>query len=240
MKFLSLFSGAGLFDYGLELAGWTVVGQVEIDPFARQLLDLRWPDVPKEKDIRGVSAVRFAVQHGSFDAIVGGFPCNNISNAHTNGARKALQGDKSRLWTEQQRCIIGYRPRIAVVENAGAWRRWVPDVRRDLWRIGYASVPLRLRADSFGAPHGRDRVFVVAHANRESEPLRALHAEVASLRPVSGLVRTDGRAPKPDYLRADDGAPGGVDRCRVVGEGVDVRVARWLGEAVIRCCSTES
>jgi len=215
-----------LFDCGLELAGWRVAMQVEIDPFALEVLKARWPDVPKYHDVRTM------IPDGRrYDAIVGGFPCQNISNAHTRVERKGLKGDKSKLWADQRRIIGLVRPRVAVVENAGAWRRWVPDVRRDLWRLGYASVPLRLRADSFGAPHARDRVFVVAHTNRQSEPLCALDAKVAGLRPISGAVR-DGRPTPPGGFRVDDGTPRGMDRCRAVGEGVDVRVARWLGEAV--------
>lgn len=228
MRFASLFSGAGLFDYGLELSGWVVTQQCEVDAYALRVLRQHWPDVPKWGDVRTLQ-----MRRGQVEAIVGGFPCNDLSNALTNGARRGLDGEKSGLWTEQRRLIDEGRPRIVVVENAGAWRRWVPSVRGDLWALGYASVPLRLRASDFGAPHARDRVFVVAHADGNGEPLRALHAKVAGLRPVSGAVR-HGRPSPPGGFRVDDGTPQGMDRCRVVGEGVDVRVASWLGAAIKR------
>ncbi len=224
---LSLFSGAGLLDLGLTQAGFRIAQQVELDPFASAILHKRFPRTWTWRDVR-----TFHAPAGRFDVVAGGFPCQDLSNANTAAkGRGGLQGDKSGLWREMRRIIKEAAPTWAITENAGAWRRWVPDVRRDLWALGYASVPLRLRADSFGAPHGRDRVFIVAHADRQGEPLRALHEEVARLCPVSGAVR-DGRPSPPGGFRVDDGTPSGMDRCRVVGEGVDVRVARWLGERI--------
>lgn len=127
------------------------------------------------------------------------------------GTVTAAERRPSSAWRETGRGA----PRRVVTRTAGSWKR---DGARH-------PVP------SFGAPHGRDRVFVVAHADRQGEPLRALHEEVARIRPVSGAVR-DGRPSPPGGFRVDDGTTSGMDRCRVVGEGVDVRVARWLGERI--------
>lgn len=116
------------------------------------------------------------------DVIAGGFPCQNLSSANVK-TRDGLNGEKSGLWRQFRRVVDELRPARVVVENVANWRDWVPSVRRDLWRIGYASLPIQLCPSQFGAFHRRPRVFVVANANGESESLSAINAEVASLRP---------------------------------------------------------
>ena len=225
MRFGSLFAGIGGFDLGLEAAGMVCAWQVEQDPYCRVILEARWPDVPRYGDVRNVS------HPPAVDLIAGGFPCQDISNAHTNGARRALDGERSGLWTEFLRIVDETRPRWVVVENVAAPQRWVPDVRAGLAGHGYASVPLELSAGSFGAPHKRPRVFVVAHADGEGEPLGALHAQVAGLRPVSGRSGP-WRLPPPGGFRVADGVPRGMDRCRVLGNAVVPAVVEWLGRQI--------
>ena len=97
--------------------------------------------------------------------LVGGFPCQDLSIA---GKQAGLKGDKSGLWAEFRRAIGEVRPDWIVIENvAHTWRRWVPNVRRDLWVAGYDSLPIRVRASDLGAPHQRARIFIVAHADCE-------------------------------------------------------------------------
>lgn len=71
LKFLSLFSGIGGFDLGLERAGMECVGHVEINPFCQRVLAHHWPHVKRVGDIRDVKSDTF----GSVDLICGGFPC---------------------------------------------------------------------------------------------------------------------------------------------------------------------
>lgn len=157
MIFGSLFAGVGGFDLGLERAGMSCAWQVEIDNIASSILSKHWPGVPRYSDIRDVCGAGLA----PVDLICGGFPCQDISPANHKG--KGLEGEKSGLWSEYRRIVGEARPRWALVENSHhAWRRWVPFVRRDLWRLGYTSVPIRLRASDFGAPHERARCFIVA------------------------------------------------------------------------------
>src|SRR5690554_6845753 len=79
LKHLSLFTGIGGFDLGLERAGIETVGQVENDLYAKSVLQYRWPEVVKEHDVREVSRASF----GAVDLISGGFPCQDISVANT-------------------------------------------------------------------------------------------------------------------------------------------------------------
>ena len=228
MRFGSLFTGIGGFDLGLERAGWECAWQVEADAKCRQVLRRHWPDVPIYDDVRTVGDDLEPV-----DLICGGFPCQNISTARAGG-QEDLEGDKSGLWWQFSRVVRELRPRFVIVENvAFRWRRWVPDVRSDLAGNGYASVPLELRARTFGADHERPRVFVVADADGDCESLLALHEEVARLRPLPRRSGHWREAPSRGF-RVDDGLSRGMDRLRMSGNAVVPQIAEWLGRQILR------
>lgn len=230
MNVLSLFSGIGGLDLGLERAGMTIAGQVEIDPWCRRVLAKHWPEVPRHDDVR--TAADWWGGRRAPDLVCGGFPCQDISNAHTNGAREALGGGKSGLWYAYAAVASALRPQWVLIENVSAWFRWVPGVRADLARFGYASVPVEVSVGSRGAPHPRPRCFVVAHADGESEPLRAIHAEVARLCPVPA-DRGYWQDPFAGPVRVDDGIPGRMDRLRGLGNAVVPQVAEILGRLIL-------
>jgi DNA (cytosine-5)-methyltransferase 1 len=234
MNVLSLFSGIGGLELGLKRAGMTVVGQVEINPYCRRVLAKQWPEAAQHDDVRTAAAWWASRARPAVDLVCGGFPCQDISNGHTNGVRLGLDGPKSGLWSEYRDLVGELGPRWVVVENVSAWERWVPGVRGDLHRLGYASVPVQVSAGSLGAPHRRPRVLVVAHANGEGEPLRAIHAEVAGLRPVP---RGSGhwRQPFTGPLRVADGVPGRLDgaRRRALGNAVVPQVSEFIGRLIV-------
>lgn len=153
----SLFSGAGGLDLGLEEAGLGAPAWfVERDADARAVLRQHWPEVPIVVDVRHVQAGRVA----DVDAVVGGFPCQDISNA---GSRKGLDGDRSGLWREYARILRDLRPFLVVVENVAALRRRGLDVvLGDLAALGYDAAWDCVPAAAVGAPHRRDRLFLVA------------------------------------------------------------------------------
>ncbi len=228
--FAELFTGIGGMALGLERAGWEPKWFCEIDPFCQRVLGKRWPRVPIYEDVRRLPYWKL---DRSIDLLAGGFPCQDISNAHTNGERFALAGSKSALWEYFRYAVAELRPPWVVVENVAAWRRWVPHTRADLAYYGYASLPLELSAGSFGAPHRRPRVFVVAHANGEGQSLVAIHEEVARLRAPTG----DGgcwRSPPAGALGVADGLLGEMDRLRALGNAVVPQVAQWLGERILK------
>lgn len=160
-RFLSLFAGIGGFDLGLERAGWQCVGQVEIEPFCLAVLAKHWPHVPRWGDIRDATAESIRGRYGHIDAIVGGFPCQDISVA---GKGAGIGGERSGLWYEMLRLIRELGPAWVVAENVPALRaRGADRVLGDLEGAGYACWPLVVGADDVGAPHRRKRVWIVAY-----------------------------------------------------------------------------
>lgn len=158
----SLFTGIAGLDLGLEMAGAVTswAWQCEKDPYALAVLERHYPKVHRYTDVRDVDGRATRV-----DLVCGGFPCQDVSTA---GAWAGLTGERSGLWWEFRRVVRQLRPRYVFIENVhGGWRRWLPVVRRTLWRIGYASMPLRVRACDVGAPHRRARCFLLAYANGE-------------------------------------------------------------------------
>lgn len=92
LNVLSLFAGIGGLELGLERAGMTVVGQVEINPYCQQVLAKHWPDVPRHNDVRTAVEWWESETRPNVDVVCGGFPCQDISNA---GARRGITGPKS-------------------------------------------------------------------------------------------------------------------------------------------------
>ena len=144
-------------DLGLERAGMTCVAQVEIDPFCRQVLQKHWPDVPKFKDVRNVGKHNLPPA----DLIAGGFPCQPHSVA---GKRKGASDDRN-LWLEFRRIIAELQPRYILAENvSGIVTTYLDTVLSDLEDQGYTCATFNLPACAFDAPHRRERIFVIAHA----------------------------------------------------------------------------
>lgn len=249
IRFLSLFAGIGGFDLGLERAGWQCVGQVEIDPFCRRVLAKHWPDVERFEDVRDVTGKIVRERCGDIDAIIGGFPCQPTSDA---GRRKGADDDRW-LWPEYYRLVCELLPRVVVVENpTGLLIRGFGSVLGDLAARGYDAEWSVFSAAHFGAPHIRERVFILAYpasercfpvgvlggAMQTAVPAQAKRsaAEAAWMPSVSRRVGALGRPlPDPAFDRVDDGFPGGLDKSRVkgVGNAVCPQVAEAIGRAIL-------
>lgn len=162
MRIGSLFSGIGGLELGLEWAGLgKTVWQVERSAYCRSVLAMHWPTAKRYTDVRTARGSELA----PVDLICGGFPCQDVSAA---GLGAGLAGARSGLWYEFARLVEECGPRWVVVENvASGASRWVDAVRGDLGRLGYASFPIPLGAVDVGAPHRRNRIFIVAHTDRE-------------------------------------------------------------------------
>jgi DNA (cytosine-5)-methyltransferase 1 len=158
LTFGELFAGIGGFSLGLERAGMKCKWQVEIEPYARAVLKKHWPEVPKHDDVR-----TFPPQGDySVDLICGGFPCQDISLA---GKGAGLAGERSGLWYEFARIIGDIRPRYVVVENVAALAtRGLDAVLGTLSTLGYDAEWHVIPASAVGAPHRRERVWIVAYA----------------------------------------------------------------------------
>lgn len=161
MRVLSLFSGGGLGDFGLELAGMEIVGQVEIDEYCQKILNLRWPNVPKWKDIREVRGKEVVGRCGSVDLVSGGFPCQPFSVA----GRKKGKDDERNMWPEMFRIIREVKPAWVFAENVrGIVKPYLDTVLADLESVGYATLPLLIPDSAVGAPHRRERLWIIANA----------------------------------------------------------------------------
>jgi DNA (cytosine-5)-methyltransferase 1 len=157
----SLFSGIGGLELGLERAGLgPTIWQVEADPFCRSVLAKHWPNAARFDDVKTVGAAQLVRP----EIICGGFPCQDISFA---GKGAGLAGERSGLWVEYLRIITEIKPRFVVIENVpGLVRRGLADVVTGLDELGYSVVGTRIAAADVGAPHKRERIFLVAHTDR--------------------------------------------------------------------------
>lgn len=166
---LDLFSGIGGFSIGLEKAGFETVAFCEIDKKARAVLKKHWPNVQIFEDVSQLTKEKLD-EHGiSVDVICGGFPCQDISVA---GRGAGLEGQRSGLWYEYHRLIKELTPQWVIIENVSALRsRGLDAVLRSLFEIGYDAEWHCIPASAVGAPHRRDRVWVVAYpSGGEREP----------------------------------------------------------------------
>ena len=180
-RLLDLFSGIGGFSLGLERSGaFQTVAFCEIDPFCRRVLAKHWPEVPQYDDIRTLTSERLASDGIAVDAICGGFPCQDLSYA---GKGAGLAGERSGLWREYARLIGEIRPRYVIVENVAALlSRGLGDVLADLAALGFDAEWDCLPAGNLGAPHERDRLWLVAYANgARLEGLRGAFGNAAEI-----------------------------------------------------------
>ncbi len=183
LRVLDLFSGIGGFSLGLERAGgFETVAFCEIEPFCRRVLAKHWPGVKQYDDVRNLTADTLWSDGIAVDVICGGFPCQDISLA---GKGAGLAGERSGLWAEYARLIRELRPKFVIVENVAALlSRGLADVLRDLAALGYDAEWHCIPASAIGAPHRRDRLWIVAYPGSEqhkgdSAPIsRALAAQL--------------------------------------------------------------
>jgi DNA (cytosine-5)-methyltransferase 1 len=165
MRVLDLFSGIGGFSVGLErTGGFRTVAFCETDPFCRRVLAKHWPEVPCFDDVRTLDAAQLGANGIGVDLICGGFPCQDISLAGTGAG---LTGERSGLWREYARLVRELRPRFVIVENVAALLgRGIDAVLGDLAALGFDAEWHCIPASAVGAPHERDRVWIVAYADQ--------------------------------------------------------------------------
>ena len=254
LRVLDLFSGIGGFSLGLErTGGFETVAFCEIEEFPRKVLAKHWPDVPIFKDVRELTGE----QTGPIDVICGGFPCQDISIAGKGGG---IEGARSGLWFEYARIIGEVGPRWVIIENVSALRsRGLSVILQNLSEIGYDAEWHCIPASYVGAPHRRDRIWIVAHTvstrtGVESQSFNLqgrLSAEdgPTALRQrdwsaVSGGIDATGEIvaelgggcrwlPEPNVDRVVDGVSRGLDRLKGLGNAVVPQVVEIIGRAIL-------
>lgn len=204
---LGLFEGIGGITRGLEAAlDSELVVYSEIDEYASSVLAARYPDATNLGDITTIDWSTITDEHGPIDIIYGGFPCQDLSYAG-KGAGIA-EGTRSGLWFSYADAIRELRPRLVVVENVAALlARGLDIVLGDLAACGYDAEWDCVPAAGVGAPHRRDRLFIVAYPSGVQRP--------AVLGGEQDRAAAGGRAlPDADGLDGRQGRPG-----RPRGEG---------------------
>jgi len=175
MKVLDLFSGIGGFSLGLEWAGFETAAFCEFDQEAQKVLRKNWPEVPIFSDVRTLTKQELQ-DNGIYDIrlICGGYPCQPFSLA---GERRGAEDDRH-LWPEMYRLVQELRPDWVIGENvAGHINMGLDEVLADLEAAGYTARPFVIPACAVDAHHRRDRVWIVAHANSDSESNGSKHEQ---------------------------------------------------------------
>ena len=243
MRVLDLFSGIGGFSLGLERAGMETVAFCEIDDYCRRVLKKHWPDIPIYEDICFLEGD----ECGPVDLICGGYPCQPFS---ASGKRGGAEDDRH-LWPEMLRVIRAVNPKYVICENVfGHVHLGLDDVLSDLEAAGYTWETFVIPACGVGAPHRRDRAWVVAYAEGErleewwerSGKDRAQDSEAAK----AGSNRSSGCglssergtvgqwASEPGVGRVVNGLSSRMDRLRSLGNAVVPQIPEILGRAIMK------
>ena len=265
MRVLSLFSGIGGLDLGLERAGMEVVAQCEVDPYCCRILAKHWPHVPNFGDVTTIDWSTVP----DVDLICGGYPCQPFSLA----GRRQGADDVRHLWPYVLDAVRHLRPSWVLLENVpGHLSLGFGRVLGDLAESGYDAEWDCIPAAAVGAHHRRDRVFIVAYPQRDElrvEPVAVGRGGGATVAGDDGPAqhvadpngaglaighRADaGEAPRcwtstrpprspwwevePDVGRVVDGVPSRVDRLRGLGNAVVPQVAEHVGRLIMEAAS---
>lgn len=196
MKVLDLFSGIGGFSLGLEACGMETVAFCEADENARKVLRKNWPSVPIFPDVKQLSKeVLDDAGLKDIRLICGGYPCQPFSVAGKRGGSE----DDRHLWPEMFRIIKEVRPDWVIGENVvGHVSMGIDEVLTDLESEGYTATPFIIPACAVDAPHRRDRVWIIAHADSDSESKHSFNEEQGRRQLVGHATRerfTEGGEP---------------------------------------------
>lgn len=224
----SIFSGIGGIDLGFERAGFEVRWQIEIDPFCRSVLARHFPSALRYSDAKTVTRPE------PVHVMAGGFPCQDISFAGQGYARDGIAGKRSGLWSEYRRLIGELRPRWVLVENVAAiLARGMDTVCGDLAVLGYDTQWEVIPASALGAPHNRERIWIVAHADgfRFGDLGHGYD-------PVRFFDRPPAPAAWPGFhhpvlSRMDDGIPHRMERVKALGNSVIPGLPKYIASRII-------
>lgn len=240
-------SGIDGFSIAAEQAGFKTVGQCEIADYPYQVLCLRWPDVPKWRDIKDVTAESVRARGiQSITLLTAGFPCQ----PHSLAGKRQASADSRDLWSEVARTIREIGPKWFVGENvpgilSSEDGRYFGRILRDLAEMGYHAGWGCWGAVHIGAFHRRERIFIVAHSPSErldpSDQKTGTSYQTSFETACKGMWKlkyfrgSSGRiwiAPESIFERVDYGVPGKLDRLKALGNAVDPRQVYPLLQAI--------
>jgi DNA (cytosine-5)-methyltransferase 1 len=228
MNELALFAGAGGGILGGHLLGWRTVCAVEWEPYPASVLCARQndgflPPFPIWDDVCTFDGKPWA---GIVDVVSGGFPCQDISSA---GGGAGITGSRSGLWKEMARIIGEVRPQYAFIENSPMLTlRGLDTVLCDLAAMGFDADWGVVSAADIGAPHLRERIWIVAHAGEIRCSSSKAVKELGRFRPSVSCLATKWWAREPEETsreverglgRVVNGVASRVDRLKAIGNG---------------------
>jgi len=237
MNELALFAGAGGGILGGKLLGWRTVCAVEWDSYAASVLVARQNDgilesFPVWDDVRTFDGKPW---QGLVDVVSGGFPCQDISAA---GKGAGIEGERSGMWQYMARIVGEVRPRYVFVENSPMLTvRGLGRVLGDLSALGYDAQWGVMGACHAGAPHKRERIWILAHAADGGLQGHVKRQQVpATQRPILNLGEWGSHLwndlPSPRFLRRLNGVAHGVERIKRTGNGQVPAVAALAWETL--------
>lgn len=188
MDELALFAGGGGGILGGKLLGWRTRCAVEIDSCARSILLARQRDgildqFPIWDDIKTFDGKQW---RGAIDVVSGGFPCQDISCAGKGGG---LTGERSGLWFEMLRVVDEVKPRFVFAENSPNLRTLgLGTVLEGLASLGYDARWCVLGAWHVGAPHQRNRMWIVAYNNSRVQYVKSVNDKMACTSAIGQTV----------------------------------------------------
>ena len=238
LRVLDLFSGIGGFSLGLErTGGFRTVAFCEIDPYCRTVLAKKWAGVRCYHDIRELTGERVLrdteYTYGRINVVCGGFPCQDISNA---GKQAGINGERSGLWSEYARIVGELRPSYVIVENVSALlRRGFDRVLGDLAALGYDAEWHCIPASYVGAPHNRDRVWIVAYPERGERRQEPYGRALGRMGRQQQSVPWDRnwQVALREFRGMDDGTAYRVHRVDTIRNAVVPQIPEIIGRAIL-------
>jgi len=236
-RHLDLFSGLGGFALASEACGYETIAFVECDPFCHKVLARHWPGVPIFPDVR-----KFAGddEHGKIDLITAGVPCQPASIGAAPGGRGGVD-DERWLWGDAIRIIGALRPRYALLENPTGLLsvdggRGFAGILSDIYSIGFDVWWENIPARAVGAPHNRERIWLLlADPDRqpiqrvESEPQASTNRRPPRLQGRTGGTRIWNPVPafqiEPDVGRVASRVPDRIHRLKALGNAICPHIA---------------
>lgn len=220
LKALDLFCGAaGGWSLGLHRAGVPTLAAVEIDPWRQKVFKSNFPEVKIYSDIKTLSAARLAKDRiKGINLIVGSPPCQDASCA--NGKGKGIKGPRTGLFFEAIRLVREIQPRWVVFENVtGLKSRGIDRVLAQLEAAGYTATALVVGSWHAGAPHKRNRVWIVAH----QKSLKGMGRKILSrtFQPQNPCY------PRKDRCQPFKRRPLSAQSARIVTRGIKRSLGAW-------------
>lgn len=228
MRHGSLFSGIGGFDLAAEWMGWENVFHCEFNPFCQKILKHYWPDAKSYGDIKETD---FTEWKGKVDIVSGGFPCQ----PHSIAGKQLASADDRDLWGECVRVLCEIRPKYALFENVtglfiSEHGKFFNRVLSDLAAIGFDVEWHTIPSCAIGAPHSRERVWIMANSNGEFYRKRREKGESRYGKSISATWHNWNNQPEMGGM--DDGVPNRVDRIKALGNAIVPQVAYEIFKAI--------